>query len=170
MARLSNLFVEARKTESDAALKARLLEMIKQQGKPYGVLVRKMDYPSAGSTEDLRRISMQTGRSGGGGRPISSPVLVYRVYPDGREQLVRGMRFRALTTRSFRDILAAGDEEYQFDYVENGAPLNLMGAGNYIVGCSVVAPSVLFEELELEAANDDLPKSALVPPPPIGAK
>ena len=40
-------------------------------------------------------------------RPVSPPVLVYRVYPDGREELVRGLRFRGVSTRSLRDILAA---------------------------------------------------------------
>jgi hypothetical protein len=54
---------------------------------------------------------------------------------------------------------------HQFDYLDNGAPLALSGAGNYVVGCSVVAPSVLFEELELEPATEDLPKPPVVPPP-----
>ncbi len=168
-ARISNLFVKAQKTETDEQLKARLIDMVKQQGKPYGMLVRKMDFPSAGTVDELRRISGRAGRSGGGGRPVSSPVLLYRVYPDGREELVRGLRFRSLTTRNFRDIVAAGAQEYQFDFMDNGAPLALMGAGNYIVGCSVVAPSVLFEELELEAAGEDLPKPPVVAPPALTA-
>jgi len=168
-ARLSNLFVKAQKTETDEQLKARLIEMVKQQGKPYGMLVRKMDFPSSGSVDELRRISGRAGRSGGGGRPVSTPVLLYRVYPDGREELVRGLRFRSLTTRNFRDIAAAGTQEYQFDYMDNGAPMALMGAGNYIVGCSVVAPSILFEDLELEASADDMPKPPVVAPPPMTA-
>jgi len=166
-ARISNLFVRAAKVESDAQLKTRLLDMIKQQGKPYGMIVRKMDFPSAGAVEELRRIIARGGRSGGG-RPVSTPVLAYKVFPDGREELVRGMNFRSLSTRAFRDIVAAGDQEHQFDFIENGAPLALMGAGNFIVGCSVVAPSVLFEELELEPGNEDRPKPPVVPPPPFG--
>jgi len=166
-ARISNLFVRAAKVESDAQLKTRLLDMIKQQGKPYGLIVRKMDFPSAGAVEELRRIMARGGRSGGG-RPVSTPVLAYKVFPDGREELVRGMNFRSLSTRAFRDIVAAGDQEHQFNFIENGAPLALMGAGNFIVGCSVVAPSVLFEELELEPGNEDRPKPPVVPPPPFG--
>jgi hypothetical protein len=168
-ARISNLFVKAAKTESDEKLKARLVEMIKQQGKPYGMLVRKMDFPSSGSAEELRRIASRAGRSGGGGYPVSSPILLYRVYPDGREELVRGLRFRSLTARSFRDIIACGDQETQFNYLENGAPMALSGAGSYVVGCSVIAPSLLFEELELEPSIDDLPKPPVVAPPPVSA-
>ncbi|MBI5281443.1 MAG: hypothetical protein HY858_07155 [Candidatus Solibacter usitatus] len=168
-ARSSNLFLRSRKSEPEAQLKSRLINLIRQQNRPFGIIVRKMDFPSSGSADDLRRLSARAGRSGGGGRPVSSPVLLYRVYPDGREELLRGLRFRGFTTRAFRDILAAGDQEHQFDFLDNAAPLALMGVGNYIVGCSTIAPSLLFQELELEPDTDDLPKPPVVPPPPLAA-
>lgn len=163
--RISNLFVKAAESEALSALKTRMIEMIKQQGKPYGIIVRKMDFPSHGSIDDLRRLSQRTA-SGGGGRPVSNPVLVYQVYPDGAEKLVRGLRFRNLSTRSFRDIMAASRETAVYSYVDNGMPLALSGAGSSVVGCSVAAPGVLFEDLELEPARDDAPKLPVVPPPP----
>lgn len=162
--RISNLIVKAAESEPLSALKARMLEMIKQQGKSYGIIVRKMDFPSHGSIDDLRRLSQRTASSGGG-RPVSNPVLVYQVFPDGSEKLVRGLRFRNLSTRSFRDILAASREAAVFSYVDNGMPLALSGAGNSVVGCSVAAPGVLFEDLELEPSSDDAPKLPVVPPP-----
>lgn len=170
LARPSNLFVQAAKTESEAELKARMMEMVKTQGKSYGIVVKRMDFPSAGSLGELRRNLMRAGRSGAGGRPVSLPAQIYKVFPDGREEMVRGLRFRSLGTRAFRDILAAGNEEHQFDYLENGAPMALMGAGSYVVGCSVVAPPVLFEELELEANTEDLPKPPIVPAPPFATE
>lgn len=162
--RISNLLVKASVSEPMAALKTRLIEMMKQQGKAYGIIVRKMDFPSHGSIDDLRRLSQRTASSGGG-RPVSNPVLVYQVFPDGTEKLVRGLRFRNLGTRSFRDILAASRETAVFNYVDNGVPLALSGAGSSVVGCSVSAPGVLFEDLELEPASDDTPKLPVVPPP-----
>lgn len=163
--RISNLFVQASVTESEAALRKRLLDLAAQAGREYAIVIRKLDFPSFGSVDDLRQLAAQAGRSGGGSRPAPLPVLVYRVYPDGREELVRGLRLRSLGTRQFRDILAAGDRPYQFDYLDNGAPLAITGAGNYVVGCSVVAPSLLFEELDLEPVTADLPKPPIVPPP-----
>lgn len=163
--RISNLLVKASQSEPLSALKARLIEMIKQQGKPYGILIRKMDFPSHGSIDDLRRLSQRTAGAGGG-RSVSNPVLVYQVLPDGSEKLVRGLRFRNLATRAFRDILAASRETAVFNFVDNGLPLALSGAGSNVVGCSVAAPGVLFEDLELEPASDDAPKLPVVPPPP----
>jgi hypothetical protein len=96
--------------------------------------------------------------------------LIYRVYPDGREELIRGVRFRELNVRSLRDIRAAGDDTTIFDYLDNGAPLALMGAGNYAAETTVIAPSVLVDDLELRKLDDELPKLPIVPPPLVAGK
>jgi hypothetical protein len=166
-ARPGNLFVEADETLPDAQLRQRLLDMLKQQGKPYGLLIRRMDYPSLMPGSSLREMAMKQMRSGGGARLFSSPLLAYRLYADGREELVRGLRFKNLGTRTFRDILAAGATPALFEYVDNGAPMALSGAGSYIVGCASVAPAVLFEEMDLEPASDETARPPLVPPPPM---
>lgn len=167
MARISNLFLEAREGSGLPELRARLLALASQQQKEYALVVRKMDFPTAGSMEDLRRLGQRVAR-GGGGRAVSLPLGIYRVYVDGREELVRGLRFRNLGTRAFRDILAASAERAVYSYVDNGLPLAVTGAAPYVVGCSVVAPALLFEELELEAIEEEFPERPLVPPPAAG--
>jgi len=87
------------------------------------------------------------------------------VYPDGREELVRGLRFRGLSTRTLRDILAASQESALFDYVNNSFPLAMVGAPGYMAPTSVVAPGLLFEEIEFERPQEQLPKPPIVPPP-----
>jgi hypothetical protein len=89
------------------------------------------------------------------------------VYPDGREELVRSMRFRGVSTRSFKDIIAASDENYVFDFIDSNAPLALMGAGSFVTTASVIAPALLFDELEFEAVHEDVPKPPIVPAPPL---
>jgi len=75
------------------------------------------------------------------------------------------VRCRELNVRSLRDIRAAGDDTTIFDYLNNGAPLALMGAGNYAAETTVIAPSVLMDDLELRKVDDELPKLPIVPPP-----
>jgi TldD protein len=94
-------------------------------------------------------------------------LLAYRVYPDGREELVRGLRFRGLSTRSLKDIIAASDENYVLDFMDSPVPFALMGAGNFVTNAAVIAPAILFEELELEPVQEDLPKLPIVPPPTL---
>jgi len=164
-AAIGNLFVKSSETTPLADLKKRLIDLIKTRGKPYGMLVRKLDYPYSAGGSELQSLAQASAQSGGSARPVSPPLLIYRVYPDGREELVRGLRFRGLTTRTLRDILAASSETEMFDFVNVGAPLAILGAGGYLAPTSVISPGLLFDELELEPPQDQLPKQPIVPPP-----
>ena len=165
-AAISNLFVKTSQSAPMSDLKKKLIDMCKERGKPYGMLVRKLDYPFSAGVGELRTL-MSGGPQGGSARPLSPPLLVYRVYPDGREELVRGLRFRGVSTRTLRDVLAASKESALFEYVNNGAPLALIGAGGFIAPVSVVAPGLLFDEIEFELPQEQLAKPPVVPPPTI---
>jgi TldD protein len=163
-AAIGNLFVKARENTPLTALKQQLITMIGQTGKPFGILVRKLDYPYSGATSELQALIQANTQ---GGRPVSPPLLVYRVYPDGREELVRGLRFRGLSTRSLRDVMAASQETAVFEYVNTTTLMALLGSGGYLAPTSVIAPGLLFEELEFDVPREQLPKPPTVPPPAI---
>jgi hypothetical protein len=158
-----NLFVRASQTTPVADMKKKLIDLCREGNKPYGILVRKLDYPSTASLEELGQVAQAAGVS----HAVVPPLLAYRVYPDGREELVRGLLFHGVSTRSFKDIVAASDESYAFDLIDSNAPFALVGGGSFITTASVIAPAVLLEELELEPAKEETPKPPIVPPPPL---
>jgi len=160
-----NLFVRASQTTPAAGMKQKLMDLCKERNKPYGILIRKLDFPSSASTEELRRLV----QASGGSHAITAPLLAYKVYPDGREELVRSLVFHGVSTRSFKDIVAASDENYVFDLIDSDAIFARMGAGSYITTASVIAPAVLFEEMELAPVEEEKPQPPIVPPPPLGA-
>ncbi len=160
---ISNLFVRSTETMSPNDLKAKLLELINARGKPYGIIIRKMDFPSSASVAEVRRLLA----ADSGGRPVSIPILAYRVYPDGHEELIRGMRFRGFNTRSLKDIIAAGDDLTTFEFMDNPAPFALMGGSGYVANAAVIAPSVLIDDLELHPVEEEQPKLPVVPPPDL---
>lgn len=162
----SNLLVQCREGVPRAELKKKLLELVQQRRRPYGILVRRMDYPSGADMVELRRLA-NTIQGSGSSRPLSSPLEVYRVYPDGREEAIRGVRFRGLNVRSLRDIVAVGDDSEPLEFMFNAAPLALMGAGGYVVGTSVVCPSLLLDEVDMERPQEERPRPPVVPPPPL---
>jgi hypothetical protein len=164
-AAISNLFVKSSQATPLADLKKKLIDMCKERGKEYGMLVRKLDFPYSGNAAELRQLASSGGQSGGSVRPVSPPVLVYRVYADGREELVRGLRFRGLSTRALRDVLAASQETAQFDFTNNAAPLAMLGAGGFLAPAAVISPALLFDEIEFELPQEQLPKLPIVPPP-----
>jgi hypothetical protein len=166
-AALSNLFVRATATVPETDLKKKLIEMCRQRNKPYGVIVRRIDYPSSASFEEARRLLSNAGQ---GGHAVSAPVLVYKVYPDGKEELVRGLRFRGLNTRSLKDIQAAGDDSNVFEFLNNQAPFALIGGANYVAESCVIAPSLLIDDVELHPIEEELPKLPIVPAPEVRAE
>jgi len=86
--------------------------------------------------------------------PKLAPRLLYRVWvKDGHEELVRGGSFGDLDTRSLRtDLVAAGDDIYVDNHSTN-------------VPHSIVAPPILFDELEVKRANVNKEKLPEYPPP-----
>lgn len=91
--------------------------------------------------------------------PKLTPRLLYRVWvKDGHEELVRGASFGDLDTRAMRsDLIAAGDDIYVDNHPTN-------------VPHSIVAPSVLFDELEVKRASINKEKLPEYPAPMLSKK
>ena len=84
---LGVLLLKSSEPQSPEDLKKKVIEMVKEQGMPYGYRVETL---GQGNT----------------------PRLLYRVYAsDGHEELVRGAVFNELDTRALRtDVIAAGND------------------------------------------------------------
>jgi TldD protein len=90
--------------------------------------------------------------------PRLAPRMLFRVWTnDGHEELVRGAVFNELDVRALRsDLVAAGDDPL----VSNRTGLPFM---------TVVAPSVLFDELEVKRADNTKEKLPDYPAPALSA-
>jgi TldD protein len=146
VSRQSNLLVESTNAVSDARLRQMLLAEVKKQNKPYGLYFRDI----TGGFTTTQRAGLQAFKV--------IPVIVYRVYPDGRpDELVRGADIVGTPLSSFSKILATSDKQEVF----NG----YCGAESGSVPVSAVAPAILVSEIEIEKkakANDRPP---LLPEP-----
>lgn len=162
VADISNLFIKSSETTPAADMKKKLIELIQARNKPYGIIVRKMDFPSTASRGEAVRI-LQGAQ--GTVHPVSAPLLIYKVFPDGHEELVRGMRFRGFNARALKDIVTAGDDANVLDFMDNDAPFSLIGEGSYTTEVCIVAPSIIIDDLELHPVDDELPKLPVVPAP-----
>lgn len=152
----TNLIITAHETSSVSDLKKKMIDLCQQRGLAYGIVVKKLDFPSTAAADEMRRL--MGGGGAGAGRAIAMPLYVYRLYTDGREEMIRGVKLRGVNARSLKDILAAGDDKPRLDYLENGAPFAQVGGGGYTAEVTVIAPSVLVDDLELTKMEDELPK------------
>ena len=170
----SNLFFTASNGEAPAELRRKFLEASKQNGQQFGLLVREMDNPViASSSQEELSDSLATLASGApnGDR---MPLLVYRVnVNDGHEELVRGALISQLTVRNLRALLGIGNDNEVFYYAQSqdaetaGTALGTFGSANGGVPSDVIAPSLLFEEVEVRGPHGEPRRMPLVPPPPL---
>lgn len=135
MARMSNTLLVSRKAVSPAALKAKLIELVKKQGKPYGLMIEDME----GGSTNTSSYGYQAFKG--------VPRVVRRIYPDGREELVRGVELVGTPLASINKILVTGDVTRVF----NG----FCGAESGFVPVSSSAPAVLLSELELQRKKEE---------------
>jgi len=130
---LGVLLLKSKEAQSPQELKKRVIQMITDQGKPYGYRVETLG-------------------------PGNSPRLLYRVYPDGHEELVRGAVFSELDVRALRsDLIAVGND-----------PLVSNRTGG--IATTVISPSLLFDELEVKRADTSKDKLPDYPAPPLEKK
>jgi len=146
VSRQSNLIVESSHAVPDAQLRQMLLDEVKRQNKPYGLFF-----------QDITGGFTTTARSGLQAFKVI-PVIVYRIYPDGRpDELVRGADIVGTPLASFSKILATGNKPEVF----NG----YCGAESGNVPVSAVSPAILVSEIEIEKKAKSNDRPPLLPPP-----
>jgi len=146
VSRQGNLIVQSSKTMSNAALRAKFIESIKAQHKPYGLLI-----------DDIAGGFTFTGR----GQPQAfqvQPLVVYEVFPDGRpDELVRGVDIVGTPLAALTKIVATGDTAEVF----NG----YCGAESGSVPVAAASPAILISEMEVQKKETSTDRPPILPPP-----
>ncbi len=150
LSRQANLIVDPARVTTPAALKQALIDEVKRQHKPYGLRVGEVigGYTMT-QREDTQAFKVE-------------PVMVYRVYPDGREELIRGVTLEGTPLVAIADVIAAADDFAVF----NG----YCGAESGDVPASAVSPSLLLRKLEVTRQDKGADRPPLLSAPPMQEK
>jgi predicted Zn-dependent protease len=144
--RQGNLIVESTRTVKDSELREKLIEEVKKAGKPYGLYFEDVQGGFTLTTRELPQAFQVL------------PVIVWRVYPDGRpDQLVRGVDIVGTPLASLNRILLTGNTTQVF----NG----ICGAESGSVPVSASAPAMLFSEMEVQKRAASHERPPILPPP-----
>jgi predicted Zn-dependent protease len=150
VSRQSNLIVESSKQVSDAELRKMLIDEVKKQGKPYGLY---FDQVTGGYTT--------TGRQGLQAFTVI-PLVVYRVYADGRpDEMIRGVDIVGTPLASFSKITATSNKSEVF----NG----ICGAESGNVPVSAISPALLVSEMEVQRKERSQDRPPFLSRPTEGA-
>ena len=145
VARQSNLIVEVQNPVTRADLKRMLIDDVKRQNKPFGLYFEEIE---GGFT--------LTGRTIPNAFNVL-PIMVYRVYADGKEELVRGVDLIGTPLTTFSKLITADDHVAVF----NG----LCGAESGLVPVSASSPAVLVSQIEVQKKEKSQEKAPFLPAP-----
>src|SRR5713101_5782274 len=144
--RQGNLIVTSTKTVPETEMRQKLIDEVKKQGKPYGLYFDDIQGGFTLTTRSLPQAFQVL------------PVLVYKVYADGRpDELVRGVDIVGTPLAALTRILTTGDQPKVFNGV--------CGAESGQVPVAAVAPSMLFSEMEVQKRAHEHERPPLLPPP-----
>ncbi|PWT70164.1 MAG: hypothetical protein C5B46_09965 [Proteobacteria bacterium] len=173
---MSNAFFTSTETMSSADLKKKFLEECRAEKLAYCLVVREMDNPAISLLHQEEFSELLASFGGGAGTGDRLPLLVYRVYPaDGHEEIVRGARIIGLNTRALRNVAGIGNDNFVYNYMQSqengfaGTALGAYGSARSGLPASLVAPSLLFDELEVRGARGEPKRLPLLPAPPLTA-
>jgi predicted Zn-dependent protease len=160
-------------------LKQELIKAVKEENLPYGYIVRGLTpVPESMESEELSIESLLMSQQGPPEPTqfrLTKPCSVFRVYPDGKEELIRGAEFSSLSINTFKNIVAASDQEIAYDYPLNAGASSAAGGLLGLLGVSgmagpdyyatVITPSLLIRGIDLKKASSTFQKPPIVSSP-----
>lgn len=136
----SNVIATVSNGLSNDELHAKFMDLVKQ---PFGLMVRRF----------------RNGNNAG-----LNALVTYKVFPDGHEELIRGMQFYGLNASSLKDIVAASRDlnflTVRYEPPRGQFPIPSEGEENF-TPVSILVPSLLFEDATLRKVR------AASPNPPV---
>ncbi len=145
VSRQSNLIVELSEDRSLEELKSMLIDLVKEAGKPFGLWF-----------EDIQGGFTLTNRTLPNSFQVT-PVVVYRVYPNGKEEMIRGVDLVGTPLTSFSSIVAGGGDPEVF----NG----ICGAESGHILVSAVSPAILIHKVEVQKKEHSQERLPILPRP-----
>lgn len=161
----SNLyfFVDPMKTMSETSLKEELLKLVKQRELPYGIIVKKIYNQNILSTVlNSRSYGLFSYLYDQNAIPV---MEAYKIYPDGKEELIKNIQINSLTHQSFKDILYGGKSMYVHNILAENTYGSFFSEGSSWIPASIITPSLLFEDAEIVPIEKDIPKPPLLSNP-----
>ena len=174
----SVIHITSTNTLTPEQLKQELINVVEDEGLPYGYMVKGLIPPSVeaqmmGSDIVSSLLVRQQGPSEPTQFSLTRPYSISRVYPDGKEEVVRGLEFRSHSINILKKIEATSNNEIVYNYPTNAPSVSsgmastllrlLGGAGmpgqNF---STVITPSFLISEIDMKKISSNFSKPPIV--------
>lgn len=170
----TNLFVIGKGGVSRAELRKKLVAQARADGLDYGLVIRRFDDAAVTSAPEFsRRELVQMIKTTDMQLPPPA-VLAYRVYPNGKEELVRGVQLAELPIRAWKDVIGVSRETTTYNFLAAGeSQLQLKLTGGTDDGfvpsagieSAIVTPDLLLKEVDVLSTSAGERPAPVVPKP-----
>jgi predicted Zn-dependent protease len=154
----TNLFVTGKNGVPRAQLIQKLIAAAKARGLKYGLLIRRLDDAAITSAPEFsRRELVQMIKSTDQQLPPPA-ILAYRVYPNGKQELVRGVQLGEVPIQAWEDVLAVSKDITTYNFLaapESQLQLRLTGGTDegFVpsggIESGIITPDLLLKRLDV---------------------
>jgi predicted Zn-dependent protease len=157
VSRISNLFIESKETVED--IEKELINLCKEEDLEYGIIISKLYKEEFLPIEEVEAtiMSFLFGKKDEEKSLISDPIYAYKIYKDGRKELIGRIKLEEFGVSKLKDIVAVGSESYVYN---SFVIVDLFGVKMKGVPISVIAPSIIIKEVDVtskEGKGEELP-------------
>ncbi len=154
----TNLFVTGKGGVSRAALLGKLVAAARAENLKYGLLIRKFDDAAITSAPEFSKHELvQIIKTTNQVLPPPA-IIAYKVYPNGKQELVRGVQLSEIPIRAWKDVLGVSTELTTYNFLaatEGQLQLRLTGGTDdgFVpsggIESSIITPDLLLKEMDV---------------------
>ena len=155
----TNLFVTGKNGATRAQLVQKLTQAAAARGLKYGVIIRRLDDAAITSAPDLSRRDLVNMIRQTDQQQPPPAILAYRVYPNGKQELVRGVRIGEVKIDAWEDVVAVSKDLTTYNFLaatesqltlrlQNGTDEGFVPSGG--IESAIITPDLLFGKIDLK--------------------
>lgn len=164
----SNLFVVPAVNTGSDDIRTEFMKLVSDGGYEFGIVVKRL-YDTRPRQSVLQGATVPQGAGMGSASMLEPALEAYKVYPDGREELIQKALFANFDQKDLEDIVAASTELYQLDTFfavsRIASSLGVPIPTTLVPMISVIAPSLLFEDITIRPQFGNVPRLPVIPHP-----
>ena len=158
----TNLFVTGKGAMPRKALEQRLVAAAQGEGLKYGILIRRFDDAAVTSAPEFSRRELVAMIKSTDQQLPPPAILAYKVYPNGKEELVRGVQLAEVPIRAWKDVIGVSKELTAYNFLaaqESQLQLRLTGGTDdgFVpsggIESGIVTPDLLLKEIDLSGSS-----------------
>jgi hypothetical protein len=170
----TNLFVTGKGAVPRKALEQRLTSAAQAEGLKYGIVIRRFDDAAITAAPEFSRRELVAMIKSTDQQLPPPAILAYKVYPNGKEELVRGVQLTEVPIRAWKDVLGVSKELTAYNFLAaNESQLQLRLTGGTDDGfvpsagieSGIVTPDLLLKEIDLGGSSAGERPAPVLPKP-----